>query len=271
MGSDLAAPARLIMLVLIAAAEVDTAVVPRQFSPSLSQLAAKSGLDRSTVARRLNELEDSGWVKRDRPEVADARANGTPTTYQLSIGGSRTARLVAEDNHTGSRAQQPPVVAEDNQGSRTARPNTHQAHQPSSSKRRASTSKKPESTRDDVERVCGHLADRIEANGSKRPQIGQRWRDAARLLIDKDGRTEQQVHNAIDWCQDDEFWRVNVMSMPTLREKYDRLRLAAQRKTTGSRSGPKSTAPERLPPERKCAEHRKPLPCGLCRVTERNT
>lgn len=83
--------------------------------------------------------------------------------------------------------------------------------------------------RDDVQRLCVHLADRIEGNGSKRPTIGKGWRDAARLLIDKDGRTEDQIHKAIDWCQNSEFWRANILSMPKLRQKYDQLRLAAKK------------------------------------------
>jgi helix-turn-helix protein len=83
--------------------------------------------------------------------------------------------------------------------------------------------------RDDVERLCRHLADRVEANGSRRPVITKRWRDEARLMLDRDGRTEQQAHAAIDWCQDDPFWRANVLSMPKLRERYDQLRLQAQR------------------------------------------
>lgn len=91
--------------------------------------------------------------------------------------------------------------------------------------------------RDDVERVCQHLVDRIVANGSKRPTITKGWRTAARLLIDKDGRTEQQVHNAIDWSQGDAFWKSNILSMPKLREKYDQLRLAAQR-TASKPQGP---------------------------------
>ena len=82
--------------------------------------------------------------------------------------------------------------------------------------------------REDALRLCQHLADRIEGNGSKRPNITVRWLDAARLLMDLDGRTEDQIHKAIDWCQDDGFWKANVMSMPTLREKYDTLRLRAQ-------------------------------------------
>lgn len=96
--------------------------------------------------------------------------------------------------------------------------------------------------RPDVERLCARLADRIAANGSKRPVIGRKWRDAARLLIDKDGRTEEQVSACIDWSQDDEFWRGNIMSMPTLREKYDRLRLDAIRKMKAA-SGKSSRQP----------------------------
>lgn len=81
--------------------------------------------------------------------------------------------------------------------------------------------------RDDVERICEHLANRIAEDGSKRPTITKGWRTSARLMLDTDGRTEQEVHAAIDWCQSHHFWRTNVLSMPTLREKYDRLRKVA--------------------------------------------
>lgn len=88
-----------------------------------------------------------------------------------------------------------------------------------------STSEKP---RPDVDRLCEHLADRVTANGSRRPAVGKRWKDAARLLLDADGRTEEQVHACIDWCQQDNFWHRHILSMEKLREKYDRLRLDAK-------------------------------------------
>jgi hypothetical protein len=91
------------------------------------------------------------------------------------------------------------------------------------------TSAKPPQTpiRDDVERLCNRLADRIAADGSKRPTITKAWRDAARLMLDKDGRTEAEAAQAIDWCQAHHFWRSNILSMPKLREKYDQLRKVA--------------------------------------------
>jgi hypothetical protein len=84
--------------------------------------------------------------------------------------------------------------------------------------------------RADARRLCDHLADRIEANGSRRPRITRRWLTAARLMLDVDGRSEEHVHRAIDWCQSDEFWRANILSMPKLRERYDQLRLAAEQR-----------------------------------------
>lgn len=92
----------------------------------------------------------------------------------------------------------------------------------------ASATPDQQTSRDDVERLCTKLADHIEANGAKRPSITQRWRDSARLLIDADGRTEAQAAWMIDWCQRDEFWRANILSMPKLREKFDQLLLKAR-------------------------------------------
>ena len=103
----------------------------------------------------------------------------------------------------------------------------------------------PPTGRPEIERICTHLAERIQANGSKRPAIGKKWRDAARLMLDNDGRTEQQIHAAIDWCQQDEFWRRNILSMPKLRDQYDRLRLQAE--SQHRRAGPRpSTTDDRV-------------------------
>jgi hypothetical protein len=97
---------------------------------------------------------------------------------------------------------------------------------------------KQEAPRPDVDRLCEHLASRIEANGCKRPNITRRWKDAARRMIDIDGRTEEQVMRAIDWCQKDEFWSANILSMPKLREKYDQLRMkATQQQRRQSQAG----------------------------------
>lgn len=95
----------------------------------------------------------------------------------------------------------------------------------------AATTPRPE-----IDKLCELLADRIEANGSKRPIITKRWEDACRLMLDRDGRTPEQVAYLIDWSQSDSFWKSNILSMPKLRDKFDQLRLQAT-----SRNGPSNS------------------------------
>lgn len=81
--------------------------------------------------------------------------------------------------------------------------------------------------RPDVDLLCDHLLAAITANGSK-AEITKRWRTDARLLLDRDGRDVDEAHRLIDWCQRDTFWQTNILSMPTFRRQYDKLRLRAR-------------------------------------------
>ena len=96
------------------------------------------------------------------------------------------------------------------------------------SAKRSKPRRSSDAPRPDVDRLCEHLADHIEANGSKRPVINDRWRNAARLMLDADGRTEEQVRGCIDWSQKHHFWHRNILSMEKLRAQYDRLLLEAK-------------------------------------------
>lgn len=238
-ASDLPAPARLIMLVLADVAEVGTAEIPERFTPSLSVLAAETGLDRSTVKRHLNALDEAGWLDRSVPDGA-AQGRMERTRYRLTLPPGLTL-------HPGAQEAGDPGAENTHPGAQEAATQAHSAPPDTdhSSDQDQIKTKDLVAPRADVEHLCRHLADRIEANGSKRPRITERWRDAARLLIDRDGRTVEQVVKAIDWCQADTFWRANILSMPTLREKYDQLRLAAQRKS-GTNGDRPSTADQRV-------------------------
>jgi hypothetical protein len=148
------------------------------------------------------------WGSRsDDADMANAMANAMPSAEQVPW------------QNDGN------VMAEESRGEKKREEKNKKTS--SSSRRRTDEPPRP-----DVDRLCAHLVDKIVSNGSRRPTITKAWRDAARLMLDRDGRTVEQVIKAIDWCQRDEFWRVNILSMPTLREKYDRLRLSAQRSAT---------------------------------------
>lgn len=112
LDSDLPAPARHLMHALCVLSDAQTAVIPPRFTPSLTTLARLTGLNRATVARQLNRLEKEGWVVRERPDIAAARAKGERTRYAL--------RVVAQGDQ-GSRTERLAVVAQCDSGSRTVR------------------------------------------------------------------------------------------------------------------------------------------------------
>lgn len=95
----------------------------------------------------------------------------------------------------------------------------------------ADTSDAPTHTRErpDVEAVCDHMADSVAARTGRRPRITKRWRDAARLMIDRDQRPTDQIHAAIDWVAQSDFWAANILGLPKLREKWDTIYLQALR------------------------------------------
>jgi hypothetical protein len=86
--------------------------------------------------------------------------------------------------------------------------------------------------RADVESLCQELADLIVANGSRRPTVTKKWRDAARLMIDRDGIPVDMIMGAIRWSQGNDFWKAHILSMPKLRDKYDTMRLQAESSPT---------------------------------------
>lgn len=120
--------------------------------------------------------------------------------------------------------------------------------------------------RPDVEDLCSLLRDRIIGNGCRPPNITQAWRDAARLLLDRDGISFNEARAGILWCTQDQFWSSNILSMPTYRKQFDKLRLEARRQQI-AKQPQRSTVdekvqgwvdmpanPEYVPPWRRSAE-----------------
>lgn len=81
--------------------------------------------------------------------------------------------------------------------------------------------------RSDVADILDHLDRCILANGAKKPSRTKKNTDAARLLIDRDGRALAEIHRVIDWATSDDFWRSNILSAAKLRDKFDQLAIKA--------------------------------------------
>lgn len=83
--SDLSPQERLIALTLLAMSDAKNAIVPAQYTPSLSRLQLMTGLSLATVKRALNVLEERGWVVRRRPDPVKARVEKERTCYRLKV------------------------------------------------------------------------------------------------------------------------------------------------------------------------------------------
>ena len=68
----------------------------------------------------------------------------------------------------------------------------------------------------------------ITENNPKFPQNEsqrQRWAKDFDLMIRRDKIDADDIAEVIDWCQNDSFWRSNILSGKKVREKYQQLRM----------------------------------------------
>jgi hypothetical protein len=201
--------------------------------PSVKEIYEKTRLTERAVRAAISELEALGELEVQRNagpggcsryRVLAKKHKGCPCIFCTPPANFAPPALSLLDGLEGAENAGANFagVQKTTLGGADSAPGTVKNHKRSSKKSAG------EPQRDDVDRICAHLVERIVANGSKPPVITDTWRRDARLLLDADKRTEEQVHKAIDWCQSNRFWRSKVMSMAKLREKYDQLRLDAE-------------------------------------------
>lgn len=106
--SDLTPQERLTALTLLAMTDQDNAVIPPQFTPSLTRIQSMTGQSLATVKRALNALEAAGWVVRRRPDVAKARADKERTRYALKIPKARLTQSLARPTESLGLASERP-------------------------------------------------------------------------------------------------------------------------------------------------------------------
>jgi len=82
-------------------------------------------------------------------------------------------------------------------------------------------------------RLASFLLEEIQKNKPdfKQPNL-QAWAKDIDLMIRRDGRVTDRIREVIVWAQGDSFWRKNILSTGSLRDKFDRLELAMQEKST---------------------------------------
>jgi|HigsolmetaAR203D_1030402.scaffolds.fasta_scaffold00263_28 hypothetical protein len=97
-------------------------------------------------------------------------------------------------------------------------------------------------TKDDIEyKLAARLFYWMLKNNpnAKKPNP-QKWADVIRLMIERDNRDPEEIAAIIDWCQNHDFWKTNILSTEKLRKQYDVLymqRKAELEKKARARAG----------------------------------
>jgi AcrR family transcriptional regulator len=185
--------------------------------PKIDQIAERCRVSRRSVFRHLDELRTLGEL-----DWEDRRAQSLASKYRVTV--TPRANLA------------PPHVPDWH----LPRANGDTSHVPTVALQETSLEPSLNNTsepRPDVDAICDHLVAKIEKNTGTKKIITERWRTDARLLLDRDKRPPDEVHQLIDWCQDSTFWRANILSVSKFREKYDTLKLQSQRREPAHSNG----------------------------------
>lgn len=100
--------------------------------------------------------------------------------------------------------------------------------------------------RPDVETILNRIDKHCDDHDFKKPNRTKANTSAARLLIDKDEYTVEQVIWIMDWVSRSGFWAPNIRSATKLREKFDQLKGQAQREQAPRTNHQRPTAQTRM-------------------------
>lgn len=203
--------------------------------PSIDTLEAKTGLSRTAVKGCLRTFRALGLVVVE--GYRRTKAHGRVPIYRMSAdrlraGGDPWSDDRGREATSVGVARRPQTLQQGSRGD----PKSSLEPEPSLNKPSVSTAVDVARSKcsDESLALVDLLVNLIVENGSKKPSPGAQWYNAARLLLTEDGVAPADAEAVLRWCQGDEFWRANVLSMPKFRQKYDQLRLQSKRGRPGA-------------------------------------
>jgi len=215
-------------------------------------LASKVRVDRRTIERLIPKLRDRGLVEHSKG------VKGRPNEFRVVVPWAR----ISADNMSGNdvrEAADSPTAVQDSPTATTIFPDNSSSRTSLSRIDVADVSTSMPATLGQrfAQPLCGVLVAELIRNEVKYPDpMSKRWLDAARLLVDVDKRDPHQAKVLIEWACRDGFWRANILSMPTFREQYDKLRLARERAVGKTSTVEHGRSVDQILRDREAAEQR---------------
>ena len=187
---------------------------------------------RDSLRSGLKELENNGYLDRKRERDDKGRVGSSKwVLHEKPMLKNRTLDKSMQDNGTQRYHQEKITSKEDN------------IKESISEKLPATSHKSKKKFADDSTemRLAMYLFAKIKENNSEHKLLTnsqkQKWADSIRLMMERDNRTAQQIKNMIDWCQQDDFWKQNILSTAKLRKQYDTMKPKANAQYKQSPAG----------------------------------
>ena len=181
----------------------------KEDSISLSQFAKLTGIDRGKCSRLLKSLIAKNILR----NTVDQKVNPQPKKYRFN-----------KDYETWVTVDQ--KVARDHKVNRVL------------TKRSSKGVTKRSTTIDNIDTIQYILSELLfslikkRRETFKKPDL-QKWADHIDLMIRVDKRETAEIKEVIKWCQQDKFWKNNILSTAKLRQQYDSLALKMVEETGG--------------------------------------
>lgn len=188
-------------------------------------LATKVRVDRRTIERLIPKLRVRGLIEHRRG------VKGRPNEFSIVVPWAKRSADTLSGNDDAAAADSPTAVT-DSPTAETTFPDNAGSHSSIDVINVTTrTSSEAETSGQRFARpLCLVLIAELDANDVKHSiDVPQKWLAEARLLVDRDERDPHEAKALLEWACRDSFWRSNILSMPTFRKQYDKLRLSRER------------------------------------------
>lgn len=192
--------------------------------PTSATLQLYSGLSANGIVKAREKLKTLGLID------FKSRGRRKSTVYKLLDVSDNNSAIISSDNSSDISSDISGDNSSDNSSTliKTKQDKTKQIN--TSEKSPATPHKKKREYADDSTemKLAMYLFAKIKGNNPEHKALSepqkQKWADHIRLMIERDKRTPLQIKGMIDWCQQDNFWKTNILSTAKLRQQYDTMK-----------------------------------------------